>query len=224
MSWTIGLGFALARSGSHGGGRARHRQDSIAGLQNARANAGRADPAGVPPVHRLANRPQGPKNGGTRESPGSPITKGPQLRRLKSATGKRVLAATAASAVALLGSLLVSAAPAEAACQGVGGGFTITHYHGSIAVAQERQVTGTCDDNGYYSGELRDVHPDDGYSAKVRYKEEDFDSVVFTTTSSTWQRYTYVEKTPDAQTSYASMQVYTDPNRRPELYTPTYGF
>jgi hypothetical protein len=146
------------------------------------------------------------------------------LRRLKSATAKRALAATAASAVALLGSLLVSAAPAEAACRGVGNGFTITHYHGDIAVAQERQVTGTCDGNGYYTGELRDVHPSDGYSAKVRYKEGDFNAIVFTTTSSTWQRYTYTEKTPDTGLSYASMQVYTDPNRRPDLYTMTYGF
>lgn len=153
------------------------------------------------------------------------VPKGPQLRRLKSNMAKRALAATAASAVALLGTLLVSAAPAEAACQGVGNGFTITHYHGSIAVAQERQTNDTCDDNGYYSGQLRDVRPSDGFSAKARFKEDPvFNAVVFTTTSSSWQNYSYEEKEVESGVSYAGMQVYTDPARRPDLYTANYGF
>ncbi|WP_112136735.1 hypothetical protein [Glycomyces dulcitolivorans] len=146
------------------------------------------------------------------------------MRPLKSAIVKRALAAAAASAVAVLGTMLVAAAPAEAACQGEGNGYTITHRHGDIAVAQERQQSNTCNDNGTYGGQLRDVHPGDGYSAKVRFKEEDFNGIVFTTTSSAWQNYTYVEKTPDPQTSYASMQVYTDPAHRPDIYHMNYGF
>lgn len=146
------------------------------------------------------------------------------MRRLKSANAKRVLAATAASAVALLGTLLVSAAPAEAICQGYGNGITITHRHGDIAVAQERQRTGACDGDGTYGGQLRDVRPGDGHWAKIRYKEGDFNEVVFTTTSSTWVNYDYTEKTPDALDSYASVQLYTDPAQRPSLYTPTYDF
>lgn len=146
------------------------------------------------------------------------------MRRLKSVLFTRMLAATAASAVALLGTLLISAAPAEAACQGRASGFTITHYQGGVAVAQERQVVGTCDGNGVYHGQLRDLRPGDGYSAKVRFKEGDFNAVVFTTTSSTWQNYTYTEKTPDSAESYASVQVYADPAHRPDIYTPNYGF
>jgi hypothetical protein len=81
-----------------------------------------------------------------------------------------------------------------------------------------------CNDNGAYGGQLRDVRPGDGYSAKARFKEEDFNGIVFTTTSSAWQNYTYVEETPDPQTSYAGMQVYTDPAHRPDIYHANYGF
>jgi hypothetical protein len=74
--------------------------------------------------------------------------------------------------------------------------FAAEYGFGDIAVAQERQQSNTCNDNGTYGGQLRDVRPGDGYSAKVRFKEGDFNSVVFATTSSAWQNYTYVEKTP----------------------------
>ncbi|GAA1680594.1 hypothetical protein GCM10009830_29560 [Glycomyces endophyticus] len=146
------------------------------------------------------------------------------MRPLKRTTVTRGLALAAASAFAALGTVLVSSAPAEAACNGQANGYTITRYHGSTAVAQERQVTGTCDGNGYYSGQLRDMVQGDGFTAKVRFKEGSFNEVVFLTGSITWQGYTYTEKTPDSATSYASMQVYTDPDRRPDLYSVNTGF
>ncbi|MDN3239110.1 hypothetical protein [Glycomyces tritici] len=145
------------------------------------------------------------------------------MRLLKSANVKRVIATASASAVAVVGTMLISAAPAEAACQG-DNAHTITHYENGVAVAQERRVSGTCDGNGVYTGELRDLRPADGYSAKVRYKEGDFNEVVFSTMSSSWQRYTYREKTPDTGTPYASMQVYANAAHRPDIYTPNYGF
>ena len=145
------------------------------------------------------------------------------MRLLKSANVKRVIATASASAVAVVGTMLISAAPAEAVCQG-DTGVTITARENGVAVAQERRVSGTCDGNRLYTGELRDLRTGDGYSAKVRFKEGDFNAVVFTNTSSSWREYTYREREHDGGQSYASVQVYANPAHRPNLYTPNYGF
>jgi hypothetical protein len=145
------------------------------------------------------------------------------MRLLKSATVKRVIATASAASVAVVGTLLISAAPAEALCRN-DSGLTVTTRENGIAVAQERQVGGTCDGNRFYTGELRDLRTGDGYSAKIRYKEGDYNQVEFATTSGSFQEYTYREKENDGGISYASVQVYANPALRPDLYTPTYGF
>lgn len=148
------------------------------------------------------------------------------MRLLKSATVKRVIATASAASVAVVGTLLISAAPAEALCRN-DSGLTVTTRENGVPVAQEREVDGTCDGNRYYTGELRDLRTgdsSDGYSAKIRYKDGDFNEVVFTNTTSSWREYTYREKEHDGGVSYASVQVYANPALRPNLYTPTYGF
>jgi hypothetical protein len=146
------------------------------------------------------------------------------MRLLKSANVKRVIATASASAVAVVGTLLISAAPAEAVCQGINEGVTVTARVNGIATAQERESAGTCDGNRFYTGELRDLRTGDGYSAKVRFKEGDYNAVVATNTSGSWREYTYRERENDGGQSYASVQVYANPAHRPDLYTPNHGF
>ena len=141
---------------------------------------------------------------------------------MNSAMTRRVLAATAASAVSVLGTLLVSAAPAEAICEGKHNGTTITEYYGGHAVAQERQVTGTCDGNGVYSGQLRDMR-DDGYAARARYEDAQYEGIV-ATSGGGWKDYRYTDKSTDGTASYAYVQIYSSPASRPDAWWINSGF
>jgi hypothetical protein len=141
------------------------------------------------------------------------------MKRNKRTAVKRVLAATAASAVGILGALVVAASPAEAICQGVGHGVTMTNYYNGHLVAQERWVTGTCDNDDVYVGELRDPY-NDGYAARARFKDGSYNGIV-AYSSGDWNRFTVYDQTGD---SYAHMQIYSSPASRPGDWWVQRGF
>jgi hypothetical protein len=135
---------------------------------------------------------------------------------------KRVIATTAAAAVGVLSVFVVASAPAEATCGRGGVGITITRNYNGHAVAQERNIAGTCDGDGIYNGQLRDPY-NDGYAARAWYEDLPYEGIVVYS-SGTWKNYRFYEQNNNGGSSAAILQIYSSPMSRPNFWWGTYDF
>lgn len=135
-------------------------------------------------------------------------------------TARRLVHGAAVSIIGALAAIVVAASPAEAICKGKGGGEWFGYMYNGHMVAEERHVRGTCDGDNVYNGQLADPY-NDGYAARARYRDTNFEQVVVYATSSSWTNYRFYDQTGN---SYAKMQIYSSPASRPSWWTPTWGF
>ncbi|MEU6248017.1 hypothetical protein [Glycomyces sp. NPDC047010] len=131
-------------------------------------------------------------------------------------------AATGALAVlaGTLTAVVVAAAPADARCLGQGNGNTMQVRYNGITIAQERQASGTCDGDGIYNGQVRDLR-EDGYAAQVVYVDGSYQGLVATATTSTWKNYRFYDQTGN---NSAGIIFWSRPETRPEIPASTYGY
>jgi hypothetical protein len=127
-----------------------------------------------------------------------------------------------ASVFGALAALVVAASPAEAICRDQGDGVSITFNYNGHAVAEERQIAGTCNGDRVYEGQIRDRYAD-GYSAKVRYQDEEFEAVL-ASSSGDWKNYSFTDKSTDGSASYAGVQIYSNPEIRPIFWWVNKGY
>ncbi|GAB4006620.1 hypothetical protein GCM10029992_57950 [Glycomyces albus] len=134
---------------------------------------------------------------------------------------KKALAASAAAAMGATIAVAVSAGPAQAICHGRGGGTTAhgLNEYGQV-VAWERNVSGTCDQDGIYNGQLRDPLTD-GYAARVRYRDGSYNAIVAYASTNAWVDYRFYDQTGNRS---AGVQVYAGPGTRPTYYLDTWGY
>lgn len=123
-------------------------------------------------------------------------------------SAKRVLAAAVTAGLGALAAVVV-ATPAEAFCEGRGGGYTYTRHYNGHAIAQERQISGTCDQDGIYNGQLRDLYTD-GYAARVWYWDGDFKGD-YAYSSGGWVNYRWYDQDGDYG---AIVELYSTPGSK----------
>ena len=133
---------------------------------------------------------------------------------------KRAAAGLAASAIGVLAAFVVTASPAEAICRGVGDGATLTRTYNGHVVAEERQVTGTCDSDNIYNGQLRDPYTD-GYAAQARYVDGSFDEVMAIARTTSWVTYQFRDRNGN---SYTLLEIYSSPASRPATLSGSWGY
>lgn len=126
----------------------------------------------------------------------------------------RMLAASAAAAAGLLITLVTAGSPAEAACKG-SDHTIVTTKTGGVPVAQERAVWGTCDGDGIYNGLIRDMR-EDGYAARIRYRDGSFNAIVAYASTGAWEDYRFYDQTGNNSAGY---QLYANPAQRPDWRT-----
>lgn len=137
-----------------------------------------------------------------------------------STTLKRIAAGAAASIVGALTVSVVTAAPAEAVCYGRNSGTAIGNYVNGRIIATERHQTGTCDGDDVYNGQLQDNY-NDGYAARVWYKDGSYDGVVAYASTTAWVGYRFYDQNGD---SYSIMSIYAGPGTKSGGETANFGF
>ena len=136
------------------------------------------------------------------------------MKRTRKTTARRVMAATAASAVGLLAVPVVAASPAAAFCYAQGDGRSMNYQYNGHIVARERAISGTCDGDEIYNGQLADPY-NDGYAARARFKDGSYNGIAGYATTSAWNSYRFYDQTGD---STAYFQVYSSPASRPSYW------
>jgi hypothetical protein len=135
-------------------------------------------------------------------------------------TMKRALAATAAAAVGAVAAVAVAAAPAQATCLGRTEAIAWQTNANGHFIAWERPIAGTCDGDGIYNGQLRDGR-NDGYAARVRYRDGSFNAVVAYASTDTWVNYRFYDQTGNSR---AEFQLYSNPATNPSYWQDNWGY